>query len=128
MQDSQASETLTRLGAWLAGLLLGGGGLLGWAKHRLDRERQFVELGLIAAQTEEVKANVHKITVDGLVQSALTLKADNERLRAERDDALRHAGAAEVAREEAKRQVELYELQMNKIRALLKEHGLEFPN
>jgi hypothetical protein len=77
MSDSSSSE-LTRLGAWLATVLLGGGGLLGWAKHRLDRERQFVELGLVAAQTEEVKANVHKITVDGLVSTAKELRADRD--------------------------------------------------
>lgn len=83
MPDS--TDTLTRLAAWLGGLLISGGGLLGWAKHRLEREKQFVELGLIAAQTEESKANAHKITVDGLILSAKELRTDNDRLRLERD-------------------------------------------
>lgn len=85
MADSTSSETLGRLAAWLGGLVLGGGGLLGWAKLKLAREKQFVELGLIAAQTEESKANAHKITVDGLISSAQQLRSDNDRLRDERD-------------------------------------------
>jgi hypothetical protein len=83
MPDS--SESLTRLLQWLAGILVGAGGLLGWAKHKLEREKQFVELGLITAQTEETKANVHKITVETLINSAQRLNADNDRLTRERD-------------------------------------------
>jgi|ERR1044071_468883 hypothetical protein len=79
------TDTLTRLLQWLGGLLVAGGGLIGWANYRLARARQPVTLRLDEAQIEVHHANAHKITVDGLVSSAQVLRADNDRLREERD-------------------------------------------
>jgi hypothetical protein len=123
MSDSSSSE-LTRLGAWLATVLLGGGGLLGWAKHRLEQQRQFVELNLKEAQTEEVKANVHKITVDSLIQSANERRADLERVSKDREHWRERAETAEARIEQLLEEQKERHKMANEVHILRIKHEL----
>jgi hypothetical protein len=106
--------------------------LLGWwnSKRQQPASVRLITLQGDVAEAEKgkVEAERESLAVASLSKSLADADRTLDRLRVERDDALRHAGAAEVAKEEAKRQVELYELQMNKVRALLKDNNLEFPN
>ena len=94
------TDTLTRLLQWLGGLLVTGGGLLGWANYKLAKARQPVTLRLDEAQIEVHQANAHKITVDALIESAQERKADLERTAHDRDQWRERAEAAEARIEE----------------------------
>jgi hypothetical protein len=106
MADSNSTEILTR---WVVGLvltLLGGGGLLGWAKFYREGKRQAADIHLAGAQAEvqlataeKTRAEGQKLLLDGLLAAAQALASDVARLRADREALL-------IENEELKRRAE----------------------
>lgn len=78
---------------WLVTLLLipfAGG--VGWlVKHLMGRGAEVIQLNLVGAQTEEIRARIRRedesAAVENLRYAAQELRADVERLRGERDAA-----------------------------------------
>ncbi len=112
--------------------LIAAAALLGWwnSKKQQPASNRLITLQGDVAEAERGKLEAEKesLAVASLSKSLADADRTLDRLRHERDEALSHAGAAELAKEVAESQVHLYELQIEKVRALLKEHDLEFPN
>jgi hypothetical protein len=130
--------------------LLAGGGLaalvsilLGYLKFFRQGKAEVAHINAQAdherASADEKRANTERVkeqtALETLKESLAQLRLDVARFRDERDEALRHAGAAEVAKEgaesrlrEAEARLKLYEDQMPKVKAVLDRHGLEFPS
>jgi hypothetical protein len=123
----------------LPGALVAVAALCGWW---LSHKRQPAEVRTITlqgdvheatrektrAETAKIEAERESLAVGSLSKALADAERTIDRLRDERDAALRHAGGAEVELQKAKSLIEFYEAQTRKVKGVLDENGLEFPS